>query len=369
MPYYLKLRPKERISAPGSSPGTFLIHENALPSKITLYAFNSEFYEEKELDNTADLFSEISISDRYYWIDVKGLGSKEVLEKVSDYFGINKLELEDIVTLNQRPKLEEKEDHLFTISRMIELDKSSHISNEQLSIFNFSHFVITFQENYEDLLNPVRTRLRNGKGNIRMGGPMYLTYAIIDNIIDNYYPVMQDISDRLDDIEERLLKNPTKKMMFEIQDIKRALLLIKRGIWPEKEKMIALLRSNSPLIGEQTKMYLNDVNDHCIQVIDTVESLREISSGLMDLYLSNISNRTNEVMKVLTVISAIFIPLTFIVGIYGMNFAPVNPITNKPLTWNMPELYSPYGYMTCMLVMLLIALVQLFLFNRKGWLK
>jgi magnesium transporter len=275
--------------------------------------------------------------------------------------------MEDIIHTHQRPKLEEFDDYLFAISRMICLDKNLQVENEQISFIVTEKVLLTFQEDYTDCLEPVRLRLKEGKGNIRTGGTSYIMYTLMDMILDNYFILINRFGDELDTLEERIYRRPDRSITFEAQQIKRAFITVRRAAWPERDKINDMLRSNSPLITDNTKVFLKDIYDHSMQIIDLVESYKEITSSLIDLYLSFVSNRTNDVMKVLTVISSIFIPLTFIAGVYGMNFAYQDPDTGKVLHKNMPELYHEDGYLYTMIGMGIIALVQVIFFWRKGW--
>jgi magnesium transporter len=241
------------------------------------------------------------------------------------------------------------------------------VENEQVSFILKENNLFTFQEDYTDCLEPVRARLKEGKGNIRTGGASYIMYSLMDMILDNYFYLMNRFGDELDTLEERLYRRPDRSITYEAQQIKRAFIVVRRAAWPERDKINDMLRSESPLITEHTKVYLKDLYDHSMQIIDLVESYKEITSSLIDMYLSFVSNRTNEVMKVLTVISSIFIPLTFIAGVYGMNFSYQHPETGKVLEKNMPELYSENGYIYCMIGMGIIALLQVIFFWRKGW--
>lgn len=206
-----------------------------------------------------------------------------------------------------------------------------------------------------------------GKGIIRTAGSGYLAYALTDTVIERYFDLLNKVGDSLDLLEDRLYESPDKSIMFEAQQTKRGMILLRRAAWPERDKINDMIRTESPLITKTDKLYLRDAYDHCIQVMDLIESYKEITSSIVDVYLSLISNRMNEIMKVLTIISSIFIPLTFIAGIYGINFARQDPVTNKILPYNLPELYEPHGYIYTLLVMLLIALVQFIFFWRKGW--
>jgi len=357
------------LPSPGSSPGTVYIDENSLVPHINLYTYNEGYYKVEHLENLEGLKQRLADKTYNYWVEIKGFNSLSMFDILTKDWNINKLILEDITRTYQRPKYEEYGAYDFAISRMLFLDEENVLENEQLSFILTNNVLFTFQDKYEDCLNPIRNRLEVGKGNIRIGGSSYLMYALMDMIIDEYFAVLGNWSEQLDLIEDRLFEKPDKSIMFDTQLIKRNLITLRRVAWPERDKMNDILRTDSPLIGEPTKVYIRDAYDHCIQIIDMVESLKEISASNIDMYLSIISNRMNEIMKVLTIISSIFIPLTFIAGIYGMNFSREDPVTGKVLPQNMPELYQEHGYLYTMIVMGLIAVVQVIYFWRKGWFK
>lgn len=357
------------LPSPGSSPGMVYIDENSLAPHINLYSYNESYYNVEKLENIEGLKQRLTDTTYNYWVEIKGFNSLQLFETLTKDWNINKLILEDITRTYQRPKYEEYGTYDFAISRMLFLDEENALENEQLSFILTSNVLFTFQDKYEDCLDPIRNRLEIGKGNIRIGGSSYLMYALMDMIVDEYFAVLGSWSEQLDLIEDRLFEKPDKTIMYDTQLIKRNLITLRRVAWPERDKMNDILRTDSPLIGEATKVYLRDAYDHCIQIIDMVESLKEISASNIDMYLSIISNRMNEIMKVLTIISSIFIPLTFIAGIYGMNFSREDPVTGKVLPQNMPELYQEHGYLYTMIVMGIIAVVQIIYFWRKGWFK
>lgn len=366
-----KLRKKKQYILPkaGTSPGLIYIDENSLPPKITVHRFNSAGYESKNQENINQILKITADKTATYWIEIHGFASIELFETLNRDLHINKLVLEDITRTYQRPKMEEYDHYVFAVSRMLFLDEEDSLANDQIAYILTENTLITFQDTYEDCLEAVRLRLKAGKGSIRITGSSYIMYAIMDVIVDTYFEILGKWSEDLDVIEDRLLEKPEKSILYETQHIKRNLINIRRVAWPERDKLNDMLRSDSPLISDQTKVYIRDAYDHCIQIIDLVESLKEISATNVDMYLSIISNRMNEIMKVLTIISSIFIPLTFIAGIYGMNFADKDPITGKLLPDNMPELYQAHGYRYTMIVMLVIAIIQVIYFWRKGWFK
>jgi magnesium transporter len=364
-----KRKHRYALPMPGSSPGLVYIDEHSLEPKISLHTYNANSYKVEQISSLMGLKERLNESGMSYWVEVKGFNSIAMFETLSKDYGINKLILEDITRTYQRPKYEEYGEYDFAISRMLYLDEEQSLENEQLSFILTNNVLFTFQDRYEDCLEAVRKRLEIGKGNIRVGGSSYLMYALMDMITDEYFSVLGNWSEQLDLIEDRLFEKPDKTIMFDTQLIKRNLITLRRVAWPERDKMNDILRSDSPLVNEQTKIYIRDAYDHCVQIIDMVESLKEISASNIDMYLSIISNRMNEIMKVLTIISSIFIPLTFIAGIYGMNFSREDPVTGKVLPQNMPELYQEHGYLYTMIVMGLIAVAQIIYFWRKGWFK
>jgi magnesium transporter len=276
--------------------------------------------------------------------------------------------MEDITDCRQRPKLDEYSDVLFAVSRNMYVNEHLEIENDQVSFILLPHVLISLQESYSSTFEPVIHRLQGGNGNIRTGETSYLLYALIDVIVDNYFRLIYKLGDELETIEQLLYRRADKALMFQTQNIKREMITIRRTVWPERDKINDMIRSESGLINKITKTFLRDTYDHCMQIIDLVESYKDLTTSLVDMNLSLISHRMNEIMKVLTIISSIFIPLTFIAGIYGMNFAKQDPLTGKMLNSNMPELYMEHGYEYTMLGMLLIAIFQLIYFWRKGWL-
>lgn len=372
MAKHLKNKKKRKhytLPVAGSSPGLVYIGVNALPPVITIYSFNAKEYNVEVTDTLKGLKEKLSNQEFTFWIDIKGFKSESLFDLLSDDFNINKLVLEDITRTYQRAKFEEYDDYAFAISRMLFLDEDHVLGNEQISFILMDRVLFTLQESYQDYLEPVKNRLNAGKGNIRISGSGYLMYAVMDIIIDKYFVILNQWGENLDEVEDRLIAKPDRTIMYDIQEIKRNLINIRRVAWPERDKLNDILRSDSSLITDQVKLFIKDAYDHCIQTIDIVESLKEISASNMDMYLSIIGNRMNEIMKVLTIISSIFIPLTFIAGIYGMNFANQDPVTGKLMPHNMPELYAKNGYLYTMIIMGIIAIVQVIYFWRKGWFK
>ena len=364
----IRLKSKKYEPIIGSSPGSVQLYKDALKPAINIHIYNNFDYQYFKLTTIDELNNRLSqISDEKVWIEIQGIGDSDLLLYFQDTFRINKLVIEDIADCRQRPKLDEYDDHLFAVSRMLYVNSELEIENEQFSIVLFQNLLISFQESYTNKMEPVINRLKGGKGNIRSGGPAYLMYALTDLIIDNYFSLIYKLGDELETIEDLLYKRADKSLMFQTQNIKREMITIRRNAWPERDKINDFLRTESKLLSKLSKVYLKDTYDHCMQVIDLVEGYKELTTSLIDLNLSLISNKMNEIMKVLTIISSIFIPLTFIAGIYGMNFAFQDPQTGEILKNNMPELYSANGYLYTMIFMLLIAVFQLIYFWRKGW--
>ena len=365
----IRLKTKKYIPVPGISPGSIQLYEDALKPQITVYSYNSdEFYSEK-INSLNDLETQIdNYKDHYKWVEIKGIGDTKLLTFLEKKFNINKLVIEDIADCRQRPKLDEYEDYLFAVSRMLYVDKQLEIENEQVSIILFQRLLISFQDNYSDNFSPVINRLSGGKGNIRIAGSSYLLYALTDLILDNYFALIYKLGDELETIEELLYRRANKSLMFQTQNIKREMISIRRAAWPERDKINDIIRSESKLITKTSRAYFKDTYDHTMQIIDLIENYKDLTTSLIDMNLSLISQRMNEIMKVLTIISSIFIPLTFIAGVYGMNFANKDPLTGEMLKNNMPELYYENGYLYTIGGMVIIAILQMIYFWRKGWL-
>jgi magnesium transporter len=291
------------------------------------------------------------------WINVDGLRYVEDIKNLGECLGLHPLVLEDILSADQRPKLEDYGDYLYMVLRVLSYDEPAlSVRSDQLSLVIGANYLISLHDGNGDLFAPIKARLKAGAGRIRKGGPDYLAYAILDLVVDNYFLLLESIGETIEDLEQQLITNPTPQTLGDTHRLKRDLIILRRSVWPLREVMSRLERRESPLIQEGMYLYLKDVYDHVIQVIDTIETFREMLSGMLDIYLSSVSNRLNEVMKVLTIIATIFIPLTFIAGVYGMNFK------------HMPELEHPYGYYTVMGVMITLGLGMLGIFWRKGWL-
>lgn len=343
---------------PGTAPGT-LIHtgvKRVEKIRITVIDYDGESFQEREVESAGECLP-FRDSSTVTWINVDGLHEPEVVAQFGEIFGLHPLVMEDILSVGQRPKVEEYEGHLFVEMNMLQVQPESRlVHEEQLSLAVGQNWILTFQETTGDVLDPVRERLRIGKGKIRNRGADYLAYALIDAVVDSYFAVLEAVGDQVEELEEEAIEQPAPRTMRQIHDLRREMIIIRKSVWPVRDLMASMLRMETPLIHDDTRVFLRDVYDHAVQVIDTVENLRDVVGGLMDLYLSTVSNRTNEVMKVLTIMATIFIPLTFIVGVYGMNFE------------YMPELHMAWAYPAVWLVMLVVAGGLLVFFRRKGWL-
>jgi magnesium transporter len=347
----------------GLAPGTLLINARSPKPELKVMDYNAEHCMEQVLERPSDVIQYLQdgvVSNT--WIDIHGLGDEANLRELGIIFDIHPLALEDVVHVGQRPKVETYERNRFVIARMAEYTRARGLQTEQLSLLLGPNFLLSFQEMPGDTFDPIRERLRKGGGLLRKLGPDYLMYALLDATIDHYFPVMEKFGERLEELEDEVVRDPRPATLRKIHQIKAELLVLRRAIWPQRDTVNALLRDDSDLLLAETRVGLRDCYDHTVQLMDMVETYRELSSGLLDIYMSSIANRTNEVMKVLTIVSTIFIPLTFIAGVYGMNFEP----TSSP--YNMPELKWRFGYPAVMMLMGGIALCMLWLFWRMGWL-
>jgi magnesium transporter len=293
------------------------------------------------------------------WLDVIGLADVALIERIGAHFGLHQLSIEDVVRPHQRPKLEDYGEHLFIVARMAPM--AGEDTTDQLGMFIVADCILTFQERPEDDLNLVRERIRSNRGRIRRQGADYLAYSILDAVIDAYFPLLEESGEQLEALEDQVISQPRPQVLQQIYDVRRRMLSLRKSIWPLREVISAMLRDDSPRITRETRLFLRDCYDHTVQMIDLLEVYRELSSNLMDVFLSSSGNRMNEVMKVLTMITTIFIPLSFIAGIYGMNF------DGDRSPHNMPELRWYWGYPACLGVMLVLALLEVYYFYKKGW--
>ena len=347
-----------RKSKPGTSPGTLVVDPVAPSPVLQVVAFGADGMDTAESVSPAQVASWLG-KRPVVWVDVVGLGDVAVLEELGKLAGIHNLALEDVVNVHQRPKVDDYGEHLFIVVRMPRHD--GQFETEQVSLFIRDGLVMSFQEVAGDCLEAVRARIRRGTGRVRDRGADYLAYAILDAITDSYFPILERLGEELEDLEDETLVSPVPSTVAKLHGVKRELLHLRRAIWPMREVFHAMQREEIPVMTRESRVYLRDCYDHVAQLIDIIESYREIAGGLLDVYLSSVSNRMNEVMKVLTVVATIFIPLTFIAGVYGMNFD-----TSKS-GWNMPELGWYFGYPLCLLLMLGIGVGMVLFFRRRGW--
>ena len=352
----MKSSHQKRSKKAGLSPGS-LIHvgkQYAEKSKITLIRYNENIFVEKEIASTADLISEKQ-KEGIAWINIDGLDAN-LIEDVGGIYGLHPLIQEDILNTDQRPKIEDFGDYIYIVFKNFHNQDNGNLPSEQLSIILGNNFVLSFTERQTALFEPIRERLRSNKGRIRKAGADNLAHAIMDNVVDNYFFVLEEMEERIEYLEDELLTQTTPANLQSIHTLKRKLIVLRKSLWPLREAVSALERSESPLITGSTHIYFKDIFDHVIAIIDTVETFRDMLSGMLDIYLSAVSNRLNTVMKVLTIIATIFMPLTFMAGVYGMNFK------------NMPELEWRFGYFGVLGIMLGIAIGMLFYFKKKKWL-
>jgi len=346
----------------GSIPGTLKIEPDATPSTIELIDYNTNNRVLIKLLMPEECIPYLD-TESVSWVDVSGLGSEDILQRMAKVFNLHPILIEDVVNVPQRPKVDEYEEHLLIISQMV-MPKPNYSGFwiEQVSLILGKHYLLTVQEEPErDCFDQVRDRIRTNKGNICKQGADYLTYTLLDAIIDGFFPVLEAYGERIEELEDEVVTNPSKSTLEKIYRLRRELLALRRCIWPQRDAINILIRDGSSLISDEVKIYMRDCYDHTVQVMDMVETYRELTSGLMDVYLSSVSNKMNEIMKLLTVISSIFIPLTFIAGVYGMNFNTAR----SPL--NMPELDWYWGYPLCWLLMIGVSGSLIYFFWKRGW--
>ena len=344
--------------APGSAPGT-LQHTGRQKTekvRIRVIDYDADSLVERELERIEDAF-EYAAEPPVTWVNVDGLHDVSVAEAVADRFKVHALAMEDVLAPTQRPKVEDYEDHFLVIVKMLTFDaEADSIVAEQLSLIVGPNYLFSFQERPGDVFEPVRERLRQGRIRIRTRGTDYLAYALIDAVVDHYYRVLEQIGDRIEELEEAAMHDPSIEVMHRIHRLKGEVIVLRRAVWPLREALSQMYRGDIAGITEDTQLFVRDVYDHCVQVIDTTETLREVLASSMDLYMSGVSNRMNEVMKVLTIIATIFIPLSFFAGLYGMNFD------------YMPELGVRWAYPALLVGMATVAGGMLWFFRRRGWL-
>jgi magnesium transporter len=345
---------QKQVPAVGSRPGTLAIPPDSPPPRITVVQYDAEGVERRGVEDPEEL-RDLVRDGRNTWVDVQGLGDESVLRAIGRAFDLHPLALEDAVNVPQRAKSELYEGHQLIIARTPVLE-DDQVRTPQVCFILGDGYLLTFQERYFGFFDAVRERLADGLGPMRREGPDYLAYALIDAMIDRYYPVAQSLSDQLEEVEDLVVENPHPEALARIHALRRQLVVLRRVGWPQREAISAMLREQTPYFRDETKVFLRDSHDHIAQIVELIDSSREMASDMAEAYLSNVSHRTNEIMKVLTLMASIFIPLTFVAGIYGMNFQ------------NMPELQSRIGYFVVLGVMVAIAIVMVLYFRRRGWL-
>ncbi len=348
----------KREKKTGLPPGTpiFIGEKKAVETKITLLDYDDIRFQQKDVREVEECFP-FKETSTVTWINIDGLHDVEVIERLGENFDIHPLVLEDIVNTQQRPKMEEIGHQIFIVIKMLSYDEEKNETQvEQVSLILGENYVISFQEREGDIFNSLRERIRSGKGRIRKMGSDYLAYALLDAVVDHYFIILEKDGEKIEALEEKVVTDPKPDTLQEIHKLKREMIFLRRSVWPLRELINGLEKGESSLIDKSTRIYLRDVYDHTIQVIDTLETYRDMLSGMHDTYLSSVSNRMNEVMKILTIVATIFIPLTFIAGIYGMNFE------------FMPELGWRWAYFAVWGVILIIAVLMVIFFRKKKWL-
>jgi magnesium transporter len=339
----------------GSRPGTLAIPPGSPPPRVRLIAYDVAGVRESDVTDLETLVAEHA-GEGVCWIDVQGLGDEKILRRIGEIFEVHPLALEDAVNVPQRAKTELYPHQQLIIGRLPILKEDGGIETPQVCFILGPRYLVTFQERFFGFFDAVRERLRAGIGPIRAAGSDYLAYALLDTMIDHYYPIAERISDELETLEDEIIADPQPEALTRLHQLRRQLAVLRRISWPQREAVSALVREKTPFISDAVQVYLRDTFDHISQLVEMIDSAREMAVGLSELYLSTIGNRTNEVMKVLTLMSSVFIPLTFVAGIYGMNFE------------NMPELHSQLGYYVVLVVMIVMAIGMLAYFYRRGWL-
>jgi len=348
---------KKKSKKLGLPPGAIVHIGNKIMEKVKIDVidYNEEHFQEKEIKSVEECFP-YKDKPTITWINIGGVHEVKVIENIGRHFNLHPLILEDIVDTDQRPKIKDFGNYIFIILKMLYYDKKGNeMKVEQVSLILGKNYVISFQEREGDVFNFIRERIRNNIGRIRKLGADYLVYSLMDAIVDNYFTIIEMLDEKIENLEEKVTINPNPSNVQEIHKLKRDLIFLRKSVWPLREVISFLEKAESPLMLESTNIYLLDVYGHTIQVMDTVETLRDIISGILEIYLSSINTKMNEIMKMLTIIATIFIPLTFITGIYGMNFQ------------NMPEIKWFWGYPVILLGMLIIGIVMVIFFKKRKW--
>ncbi len=346
---------RKRYPTPGSIPGTLMPPAGSPAPRIQVIEYGPEHWSSREIQNVEEL-AQYREPAHLTWIDVQGLGDVAPLQRIAELFAIHPLALEDAVNAPSRQKAELYDANQLIVTRMARLDADDELSVEQVAIFVGKRWLVTVQERWGDVFDPVRARTKSAPL-MRKHGIDYLAYALLDTAVDGFFPVLEVLGEEIEELEERMIERPAPELVRRIHVVRRALLELRRAIWPQRETVAALIREPSPFITDTARTFLRDTQDHAVQIVEVLESYRELAASLMELYLSALSQRTNQVMQVLTVIASIFIPLTFIVGIYGMNFDA------------MPELRWRYGYPAVLAAMTAVGSGMVWYFQRRGWLR
>ncbi|MDA3899722.1 MAG: magnesium/cobalt transporter CorA [Spirochaetes bacterium] len=354
----MRLKRKKIALKSGLAPGSavFTGIQKMKSVSVTIINYTEDSVEVHSPDGIASAIELTKQLSGIIWINIDGLHDVEIIESLCSHFGIHKLTIEDILSVNQRPKLEEHSENLHIVLKMLNTDSNDHsIDIEQVSFLYMKNILITFQEKSGDVFESVRNRINDNKGYIRKRGADYLLYALIDSIVDRYFFILETIGEKLDELETDLLENPDKNSLNDLHRSRKEMLSIRRAVYPARDVISNLSRIDETLISAEMGIFLRDLYDHTVRVIETIELFRDTTSGLLDLYMNSVSNKMNEIMKTLTIIATIFIPLTFIVGVYGMNFA------------NMPELNWKYAYFGIWGIMVAVFIAMLIYFRRKHW--
>lgn len=361
------MRPHRKRSPkqPGAAPGTLVYQgdEPLGPVKMRVFDYDAGTFQEKVLDSPAEC-ARFRQSPTVTWIDVEGVQEVGLVEQIGARFGVHPLTLEDIVNTRQRPKIEEYPGYVYVVLKMLHYRHDDiSLEDEQVSLILGKGFLLSFQETKEgDVFDPVRQRLREGKGRIRQMGANYLAYTLIDLVVDHYLGVLEGLGEHIEALEDQIVSDPTPEVLRRINHLRRHVLFLRRSIWPLREVVATLARNEQPLVSPEINLFFRDVYDHAIRTTEFIEASRELLASMTELYLSTLSIRMNEVMKVLAIISTFFLPLTFIAGLYGMNFNP----EASPL--NMPELNWYFGYPFALGIMIVLAVVMYAFFRHKRWL-
>ena len=341
-------------SVPGS--GGYVGEKRENPVKLQAIGYDENNIIDKELTSVDEILS-LKKKFSVTWLNVTGVHDEKIIRKIGECFNFHPLVLEDIVNTTQRPKIEEYDDYLFIVLKMINIESDTkEIVMEQISLIVGEDYVISLQEREGDVLDALRQRIRFGKGKIRKEGSDYLLYGIIDCVVDYYFTVLENVGESIEDLEDTLMQTSNQELLNRIYALKRELVFMRKSIWPMREVVSTIQHSDHPIFKKETSIYFRDIYDHTIQIVETVETFRDMMTGMLDLYLSTVSNKMNEVMKVLTIFAAIFIPLTFIAGVYGMNFE------------FMPELKWRFGYALWWIVAVILIVGMVIYFKRKKWL-